>query len=366
MNVTVANPESGAAEVLPDVDSTAQALKARREAGRSNQSGDPPEVPEASMDQDAETVEKVVDTDVEESENQDAEPEVSDEPVGYTDWSLAEALELSLDEFGDGFKTKVKINGEESEVTLSELRSGYQRDADYRQKTMALSEERRGFEAAKAQQEQAMGQAFQQAAATLQGAQQMLYEEYQGTDWNDLRITDPGEYAAKQAEFQAKQQRVNTGMQQLMYQQQRAQAQQQQQVAEHTQQYLREQEALLLSRVPEWKDSAAFQAGKDELTRYLSEQGFTREQINGFSAANAVMLAKKAMEYDKGRTKAQDLRKKAKPALTSLKPGAARSRAARQADTTQKLRQNLHKSGHVRDAAALIRQKRQSRQKAKR
>ena len=41
----------------------------------------------------------------------------------------------------------VKIDGEEFEVTLDELRNGYQRQADYTRKSQSLAEQRKAYEA---------------------------------------------------------------------------------------------------------------------------------------------------------------------------------------------------------------------------
>jgi len=44
----------------------------------------------------------------------------------------------------------VKVDGSESEVTLSELQQGYQRQADYTRKTQELASERQRLEQAEA------------------------------------------------------------------------------------------------------------------------------------------------------------------------------------------------------------------------
>ena len=44
---------------------------------------------------------------------------------------------------------RLKVNGQEIEVSLDELKAGYSRDSDYRQKTHSLSLERRDLEAQK-------------------------------------------------------------------------------------------------------------------------------------------------------------------------------------------------------------------------
>jgi len=49
---------------------------------------------------------------------------------------------------------KVKVEGQELEVTLDELRNGYSRDADYRQKTEELSNQRKQFQSESEKQRQ--------------------------------------------------------------------------------------------------------------------------------------------------------------------------------------------------------------------
>ena len=44
---------------------------------------------------------------------------------------------------------RVKVQGQELEVSLDELKSGYSRDSDYRQKTHALSQDRQSLESEK-------------------------------------------------------------------------------------------------------------------------------------------------------------------------------------------------------------------------
>ncbi len=73
-------------------------------------------------------------------------PEVSDLPEGEG-VEAPESAELGGDKPEDdpaaSVKHKVKVDGKEVEVTLKELRDGYQRQADYTKKTMELAKERR-------------------------------------------------------------------------------------------------------------------------------------------------------------------------------------------------------------------------------
>lgn len=80
----------------------------------------------------------------------------------------------------------VKINGEESTVTLDELRNGYQRQADYTNKTKALAEERKTVEAEKAK--------AAELDQSIQKLESFLKEPDNDIDMDQLRIDDISEY----------------------------------------------------------------------------------------------------------------------------------------------------------------------------
>jgi hypothetical protein len=74
-----------------------------------------------------------------------AEPDEDKTEAVETDEETAEEEpEESEDEPEPTYK--VKVNGEEVEVPLSELTKGYSREQDYTKKTMALAEERKAPE----------------------------------------------------------------------------------------------------------------------------------------------------------------------------------------------------------------------------
>jgi mRNA-degrading endonuclease YafQ of YafQ-DinJ toxin-antitoxin module len=70
-----------------------------------------------------------------------AEPEEDATEATETDEETAEAEPEEQEDTAEP-TFKVKVNGEEVEVPLSELQKGYSREADYTKKTMALAEER--------------------------------------------------------------------------------------------------------------------------------------------------------------------------------------------------------------------------------
>ena len=86
----------------------------------------------------------------------------------------------------------VKIDGEDYQVTLDEALAGYQRDSDYRKKTMTVAEERKAVEASKAAIDE-----------KLQELDSFIKREEDSVDWDDLRRNDPAEYLAQKERVEA-------------------------------------------------------------------------------------------------------------------------------------------------------------------
>lgn len=80
-------------------------------------------------------------------------------------------------------KYKVKVDGDEVEVTLEELKSSYMRDADYRRKTMDLAKQRDDLKA----RETARDQATERLHNLLADAEKTLMAELQDSDARRLR-----------------------------------------------------------------------------------------------------------------------------------------------------------------------------------
>ena len=66
---------------------------------------------------------------------------------------------------------KVKVAGQEFEVTLDELRNGYSRDSDYRQKTEELSYQRKQFQSESEKQRQDYSQKLNELNQRVSNAQ---------------------------------------------------------------------------------------------------------------------------------------------------------------------------------------------------
>ena len=69
--------------------------------------------------------------------------------------------------------------------------------------------------------------------------------------------------------------------------------------AEQEKQYLASQEQLLMEQLPEWKDAGKASAEKDQIRVYLRNTGLNEDQIDNISDHRAILLARKAMLFDK-------------------------------------------------------------------
>lgn len=242
----------------------------------------------------------------------------------------------------------VKIDGKDVEVKLSELKNGYQRQADYTRKTMEVSEQRKAAEAeaTKARQERdAYAQNLNRFQAQLEGALQ----EQSKTNWEELLQSDPLEYLKQQHLAQQRQ----AQLQQVQAEQQRVHAQQQAEANEARARHLQAQHQELLDKLPEWRDEQKAKAEREAIRDFLIKEGFDAAALENVTEAKAVVLARKAMLYDQIMSKAQATAKKVSTLPRKVeRPGVGESQPG--LDRRTSAYQRLSKSGKVEDAAAVF------------
>lgn len=277
-------------------------------------------------------------------EASDEQPELPEQPEAELE---AETEEPSEAEEAQTFT--VKIDGKEVEVSLDELKNGYQRQSDYTRKTMEAAEQRKTADAATQQANQERQQYHSQLermAAQLEG----VLEQQSQIDWNALIESDPVEYLKQQQLFQ---QRQALYQQNTQERQKLAQQFQHEQAQAH-QSYLAQQQDNLLAKLPDWKDDAKAAAEKTAISKFLQEQGFEAEDISSIADHRHVLVARKAMLYDQLMAKANVQARKVQEAPQRVvKPGVAESRHI---DGRSSASKRLEKTGRVEDAAAVFAQ----------
>ncbi len=267
---------------------------------------------------------------------------------------FAEALEVPIEDLLGQVKHTFRASGEDVTVTLSELVAGYQKDADYRQRTERFKQERRAAEAA----DQARMQQWQQVnyalAAQLNAVEQMLSQEAQSPQMEHLRQTDPAEWTARQQEMQRRFQTLQGARQQAMA------AYQQHQHTTLTQLKEREQKALK-DAVPDfgpqhhqqaWETMTSLGYTADELKQVFDHRVIVGAlEMHRLRAENAELRAQKEKATETVRRVRKNVTPMAKPGKRQAKSGQAVQR-----DNLAKLRARAAKTGRVEDAAKVIEQ----------
>lgn len=288
------------------------------------------------------------------SDDQEAE-EVSESPSFQSVEELAEATGMDVETFLKQIKGRIKVDGEESEVTLEELRNGYQREADYRRKTMDLAERRKEFEATAERGNKELFNQHQQLSAMLGFFENQLTQEYQSVNWNELRVTDPGEFSAKLSEFQQRQAQLNYIKNNAVQQYQHLSQAQQKKLEETQNEFIRKEQSALLDKLPTWKDEAVASKERKEVSDFLrTEYGFTSDEIGKIADHRLVLLAKDAMSKREIKAAAEIAKKKVENIPKLLKPGVKLSKEEIKGKATSQKVARFKKTGSTDDLAAIL------------
>lgn len=277
-----------------------------------------------------------------------AEPESQAEPMEVAEDDSQEYESEDSDdeqeEVQEQPKFRVKVSGEEIEVTQDELIRGYQREADYTKKTQSLSEERKAVEAERVKIQEA-NHLRDQYAQRLQIIEQMLTQQPQ-ENLEALKETDPIGYAVKVAEQQQKDKQLMA----VQAERQRiAQMQQAEQVQVLSQHVAQEAEKLAQA-IPEFADKEKGETVRKEIRNFAKSIGWSDQELSSVYDSRAVMTLYKAMQYDKLMANKSGVQKKVSEAPKMMKSGVSTQRSPDQ-EQTKKIKQQLKRSGRVADAA---------------
>ena len=305
MDIETATPETGPVNddldldaIVADIEAQADAAETADEAGTDKPAADDPEAGDAVK--------------APALEGEDA-PAKAKEPEG--------------EEATPPATVKVKVNGEEREVSLDEALKGYSRTEDYKAKTEKLAEDRRTIETGYAEQLKTVASRFAQFDPVL--------AEAPAIDWAKLAQEDPAAYVAKTAALQQRQQYLATVTAEVN----RVETEQRQATMQ------REYQALV-SAMPQLADpEAAAKFDTDLRTGLKSGYGLDDATINSVADHRFYLLAADALKYresEAAKAKATATLPTRKvtpvPTVKAVKPGAEAQRS------TPRIRSNLSDS----------------------
>jgi hypothetical protein len=242
------------------------------------------------------------------------ETESEEEEVSEQDVSQDEEQIDTQEKQEDSPSYTVKVNGQELDVTLDELRNGYSRDADYRQKTEELSHQRKQFQSESEKQRQDYSQRLNELNQRLSAAQVDLNAEINSADLDKLYDEDPTEAARVERKLKKKQDALNQSLQQT-------QAEQKQQFES----YLQDQQRKLVSKMPEFSDPSKASNLKASMKSTLNNYGFNDQEVAQVYDHRIVMLVNDAMKYRSMQNSKPNIAKKitkpSKPFSSGVKQG---------------------------------------------
>jgi len=238
----------------------------------------------------------------------------------------------------------VKVNGQEKQVTLEELKRGYS-GQEYVQEGMQKAAEARkeaeGVYQALMQERQNLAQLVQQAQS---GAMTPPKEPSK-----ELFDADPIGYMEAKMTYDEQLKTYNESQAQLQAQLQQQSAAEQQARATYAQQEAQK----LVELVPELRDAGKASQFKDRVVKTATEvYGYTPDEIAQIASHRDFLVLRDAMRYQEMMANKDVVREKAKKARPSIKPGA--KKVSTNGDAVRKRKDRLKKTGSINDALSLI------------
>lgn len=208
---------------------------------------------------------------------------------------------------------------------------GLMMDADYRQKTMNLAEERKKIEAKQADLDKAISQA---ADFLLVEAKELESEEMK-----ELRQYDPEKYYAKRIAIEEKVEKLK-----------KLQEQRQSEIDAKQAELIKAEKEKYTQLIPDWLDDQKRTEDQRRMVKSLRDIGFSDEDIGGLYDSRLMALVRKAALYDEISSKSLES-KRVKDDVISMKPN---STSKVEKETLNSAKDRLKHTGHIKDAQAAI------------
>ena len=238
---------------------------------------------------------------------------------------------------------RLKVNGQEIEVSLDELKAGYSRDSDYRQKTHTLGMEKRDLEAQKNSLRQSYDAKLAELNDLIATADATVRQQQGSQDLQKLYEEDPT--AAARLDFQLRQQ--NNKIEDMKAKAREAQAKQ-------YNDFLETQKELAASKIPEYSDPSKADQFKINMRNSLRTYGFSDDEIGTLADHRFLMVAKDAMSYQSLKDKRPIVQKKVANAPKVVKSGVAKSSTSSGREQIRNKIGKLRKTGNLGDAQSAL------------
>ena len=215
---------------------------------------------------------------------------------------------------------KVRVDGEEIEVSLDEALQGYQRQKAFTKRSQEAAEMRKAAEKEAAEAKQARDYYAQQLEVVAQQIRQTIPQE---PDWVSLaKEVTAEEYNAIRAEYDSRMTNLARVEQERQYVAQQQAVEQEEALKKH----LAAQRSEMLNRIPAWQDDERRNVERINVINYARSVGFSEEEVAQATDARAVELLYKAMQWDNLQKKKPAAKKRTKEAPRMAKAGQPRTK----------------------------------------
>lgn len=244
-------------------------------------------------------------------DEQEADPEPAESPEDESQDEQDVDPDEEPEEPAQAVEThKVKINGEEHEVTLDELKKGYSRTQDYTRKTQEAAGVRKTLETETVAARQERAQLAQNLKLVEEALSEMQPKE---PDWDKIRQDHPEKFADIWSQWQMQEKDRAT------VRQMREEAEKK--VAEDTlkarQEKMAVEQGKLLEAIPSWKDKKVAAADFKAMTAVAEKYGFSQQDLADFDDHRAFVILHKAMLHDRAEVKKADAVKRIETVRTT-------------------------------------------------
>ena len=238
---------------------------------------------------------------------------------------------------------RVKVQGQELEVTLDELKAGYSRDSDYRQKTHTLGLERRDLDNQKESFRQSYDTRLSELNDLIGTADGFIRQQQGSKDLQKLYDEDPT--SAARLDYQLReQQRQIDGMK----------SKANEAYTKQYNEYLDAEKQLAAAKIPEFSDPNKSDHFKTNMRTTLRGYGFNDGEIGNLADHRFLMVIKDAMSYKSQVDKKPIAQKKVANAPKVVKAGVARSNVGSGRESIRNKICTLKKTGHLKDAQSAL------------
>jgi DNA repair exonuclease SbcCD ATPase subunit len=295
------------------------------------------------QDQQETEIKKVEPSESEPEQQEVQESQAESEATNEQESKNTEVTEEQQTELEEPNLHQLKVNGQEIEVSLDELKAGYSRDSDYRQKTHSLSQERKSLEEQKNSLRQSYETRLKELNDTIATADEFIRQQQGGQDLQKLFDEDP--VAAARLEFQLRQQSEKI-------EEMKSKARE----AQHKQynDFLETQKELAAQKIPEFADPSKADTFKINMRNTLRDYGFNDQEIGSLADHRFLMVAKDAMGYKSLQNKKPIVQKKVANAPKVVKSGVAKQNVSSGREVIRNKINKLRKSGSINDAKSAL------------